>query len=145
MVFKEKTAWIMSVALILGGLFYWRVVVTGSAGIEAVMPPLLPVVVIYVFILVLIAIFGHAIAALMNPAAANTPADEREKAITARGGAAAQVVLGVGILLSLGMYLLSYDGHALFHWVFGSLMLSQLTEYVTQIFLFRKSMFGASA
>lgn len=40
-------------------------------------------------------------------------------------------------MLSLGLYLLSYDGDLLFYCVFASLMISQLVEYGVQIFLYR--------
>jgi len=37
MAFREKTAWIMSLALLLGGVFYFGVVVTGSQALGASM------------------------------------------------------------------------------------------------------------
>ncbi len=145
MVFREKTAWIMSLALILAGAFYWRVIIAGSAEIGGTMPPLIPIMVIYVVIVIAVAIIGHIIAAVGNPKEAGTPSDEREFKIVAHSRAISQTVFGVAILGSLGLYLFSYDGHALFHCVFASLMLSQLVEYIMQIILFRKSVAGATA
>lgn len=137
MAFREKTAWIMSIALLLGGLFYWHVVDAGSQALGAAMPPLIPVVAIYVGILVVIAVVGHVVAALTSLKTANDPMDERERAITARATSLADSVMGIGILISLGVYLLSYDGNQLFHLVFGTLMVSQFLHYAAQIVLFR--------
>ncbi len=138
MTFREKTAWIMVAALLLGGLFYWRVVMAGSRELGAVMPPLIPIIIIYTVILIGIAIFGHIGAALASVKTANEPQDEREVHIKARAGIFSGYVLGLGVLISLGFYLLSYDGNALFHLVFGSLMVAQFSEYAAQIILFRK-------
>ncbi|WP_026941643.1 hypothetical protein [Hellea balneolensis] len=137
MAFREKTAWIMSVALLLGGVFYFGVVISGSQELGASMPPLIPVVAVYGGILAIIAIIGHVAAALTSLKTANDPMDERERAITARARSLADSVMGIGILISCGLYLLSYDGNQLFHLVFGTLMVSQFLHYAAQIVLFR--------
>lgn len=137
MAFKEKTAWIMSLALFLGGVFYWSVVAAGSQELGAAMPPLIPVVAVYVGILVIIAIIGHVAAALTSLKTANDPINERERAITARATSLADSVMGIGILISLGIYLISYDDNQLFHLVFGTLMVSQFLHYAAQTVLFR--------
>ena len=137
MAFQEKTAWIMSIALLLGGVFYGAIVVSGSQALGAAMPPLIPIVAIYVGMLVVIAIVGHVIAALTSLKTANDPMDERERTITARATSFADSVMGIGVLLSLGLYLLNYDGNQLFHLVFGTLMVSQFLQYAVQIILFR--------
>ena len=138
MAFREKSAWIMFIALLLGGLFYWGVVITGSQELGASMPPIIPVIAIYVFILVSISIFGHIAAALTSPQSANEPADEREAYIMARSTTLSDHVMGLGILISLGIYMLSYDGNQLFHLIFGTLMTAQLAQYAMQIYLFRR-------
>ena len=138
MAFREKTAWIMSIALLLGGVFYWGVVIAGSQELGTSMPPLIPIIAIYVFILVGISIFGHVGAALASPKSANEPMDEREANIMARSTTLSDYIMGLGILASLGIYLLSYDGNQLFHLVFGTLMAAQSAQYAMQIFLFRR-------
>ena len=138
MAFREKTAWIMSIALLLGGLFYWGAVLAGSQELGASMPPLIPIIVIYVGILVLIAIIGHIGAALTSLDTANAPMDEREAQIVARATSLSDYIMGVGILISLGLYLLNYDGNQLFHLVIGTLMLAQFAQYAVQIMLFRR-------
>jgi len=138
MAFREKTAWIMSIALLLGGLFYWSVVIAGTQQLGASMPPFIPIIVIYVGILVVISIIGHMGAAIASPKTANAPMDEREAQIVARSTNLSDYIMGAGIIVSLGVYLLSYDGNQLFHLVFGTLMTAQFAQYAMQIILFRR-------
>ena len=138
MAFREMTAWIMSMALLLGGLFYFGVVITGSQGLGASMPPLIPIIAIYIGILVIIAIIGHIGAALTSLDSANAPMDERELDIERRASTLSDGIMGIGVLLSLGTYLLRYDGNQLFHLVFAALMVSQFVQYAAQIFLYRR-------
>lgn len=138
MAFREKTAWIMSIALLLGGVFYWGVVIAGTQELGASMPPLIPIIAVYVGILVVISIIGHIGAALTSLKTANDPADEREAQIAARSTILSDYIMGLGTLISLGLYLIRYDGNQLFHLVFGTLMVAQFAQYATQIILFRK-------
>jgi len=138
MAFREKTAWIMFMALLLGGAFYWGVVITGTQALGASMPPLIPVIAVYVGILVGISIIGHIGAALTSLKTANDPMDEREAQILARSTTSSDYIMGIGVLVSLGFYLLSFDGNKLFHLVFGTLMAAQCVQYAVQIILFRR-------
>ena len=137
MAFQEKSAWVMSVSLLLGGVFYFGVVKTMTAEIGQLAPPILPAVVLYTFILIVVAIIGHIAVAVLTPKEANAPLDEREKAIFHRASHVSGYLLGAGVLLSLGVYLYSYSGDALFYGVFASLMISQLAEYVMRILFYR--------
>jgi hypothetical protein len=137
MAFQEKSAWVMVVALLLGGVFYFGVVASMSAGIGELAPPILPLVAVYTAILVAIAIAGHIVAAISAPREANGPLDERDRAITVRAGQRAGVVFGLGVISSLGLYLVTGDGRLLFYSVFASLMLGQLAEYVLQLVHYR--------
>jgi uncharacterized membrane protein (DUF485 family) len=137
MPFQEKSAWIMSVALLVGAIFYFVVVAAMSSAIGELAPPILPTVAVYTAILVVIAIVGHIVVAALAPRDASAPLDERERVIVARASHRSGYVLGAGVILSLGLYLFSYSGDLLFYGVFASLMLSQLVEYGMQIFLYR--------
>jgi len=137
MPFHEKSAWIMSVVLLLGGVFYGVVVTSLSAELGRLAPPNLPTVVVYTVILTVLAVVGHIVAAITAPKEASAPLDERERRITDRAGHLSSYFLGAGVLLALTVYLFSYDGNVLFYGVFASLMLSQLAEYVLQIFFYR--------
>lgn len=137
MAFQEKSAWIMSVALMLGGMFYFGVVNTMTAEMGQLAPPILPSVVLYTIILCVVAITGHIAIAVLAPRDANAPLDEREKTIFARAGHFSSYFLGAGVVLSLGIYLFSRNGDVLFYGVFASLMIAQLAEFVIRIFYYR--------
>ena len=137
MPFQEKSAWIMSVALLASSLFYFGVVMSVSQETGHLAAPVLPVVVIYTAILTLIAILGHIIIAVLTPKDANAAPDERERVINFRASHFSGYVFGVGVIVSLGLYLFIHDGNLLFYSVFGSLIISQLSEYLFQIFLSR--------
>ena len=139
MAFHEKSAWILSLALLLGGIFYFGVVARISAEIGRLVPPLLPLVAVYTAILVAVAIVGHIVIALMAPKEANAPLDERERQLTVRASHHSGLIFGGGVIVSLGLYLFSYNGDLLFYCVFGSLMISHLAEYGLQIVLYRTS------
>ena len=140
MPFHEKSAWIVSAALLLGGAFYFAVVAAMSSASGRLAPPTLPLVAAYTVLLVIAAVAGHIVAALAAPKEANTPLDEREKTITHRAGHLSGYVIGAGVIVSLGLYLFSYDGNLLFYAVFATLMLSQLAEYALQIRLYRSAL-----
>lgn len=137
MAFQEKSAWIMSVALLLSGAFYFRVIESAAADFGQLAPPHLPVVIIGTIILVVVAVLGHIAIAVLTPDDANAPLDERENRIFDRAGHFSSYVSGAGIVLSLGLYLVTRSGDVLFYTVFGSLMLGQLAEYLIRIFLYR--------
>lgn len=137
MSFKEKSAWLMLLALGIATTLYTYSVILISKEIGELVPPIMPSLIAYTVILVIISVVGHIVLALLSPREANSITDEREKIIFARAGSASSFVMGFCIVISLGIYLFTYSGHLLFYTVFGSLILSQLFEYVAQIFYFR--------
>lgn len=137
MSFQEKSAWIMSLALLVGAALYAVAVVTMSTAVGQLVQPTLPAVVLYTALLVVIAITGHIAVAILGPKEANASLDERERRIFDRAGNSSGYIFGVAVILSLGVYLLSYDGDMLFYCIFASLMLGQLSEYVIRILLYR--------
>lgn len=137
MSFREKSAWTMSGALLLSGAFYVWVVLRATIASGEIAPPFVGVIVVAVLLQIVVAIVGHALAAALRPPEAHAPSDERDRAINTRAGHVAGTVLGAGVVLSLGLYLVTEDAHALFHAVLASLLLAQLTEYGLQIRMFR--------
>ena len=140
MPFQEKSAWIMSVALILGGIFYFDAVRTMSAATGQLSPPFLPLVAMYTVILVAVAIVGQIAIAVFSPKDANAPLDERERDIFLRASHYSGYVLATGVVTALGFYLLSYSGDVLFYALFASLMISQLADYGFRILLYRTAL-----
>jgi hypothetical protein len=137
MPFQEKSTWIMSAALLLCGLFYFAQVKSMSSSLGELAPPTIPIVIVYTIILVLVATVGHIVIAIFAPREANAPADERERRVFDRAAHLSGYVFATGVVLSLGLYLISYDGNMLFYGVFGSLMIGQLAEYVFQVYFYR--------
>ena len=139
MAFREISAWIMVLALLLGGAFYARAVAELSAGLGELAPPALPLVVVYTILLVAVAVVGHIAASVVAYRDAGAPADERDRRIATRASHLSSYVLGAGVVTSLGVYLLSPRGDLLFYLVFASLMLSNLAEYALQILFYRRA------
>ncbi|MEM9314886.1 MAG: hypothetical protein AAGA95_09680 [Pseudomonadota bacterium] len=137
MAFREKSAWIMAAALLLGSASYFGVVLTAWSASGGLLPPLIPLIVLYTACLVGIAVAGHIVIALWTPREANMPMDEREKRIFFRAGHHSAHLCALGLLVSLGLYLVFRSGDLLFYTVFASLMLAQLMEYVLQIVFYR--------
>jgi hypothetical protein len=140
MAFQEKSAWIMALALLATGIFYFSVVAAMSSAMGSLAPPNLPVLAFYTVLLTILAIIGHVAIAIFAPKDANAPTDERERRIFDRAAHWSGYTFGAGVILSLGLYLIFHDGNLLFYGVFGSLMLSQLAEYVFQIVLYRSTL-----
>ena len=139
MPFREKSAWIMSFALVLGTFFYFGAVLSIWREIGQIASPAVPLVVIFTVILIAIAIIGHIIIATFAPKDANAPMDEREREIFSRAGNLSSYVLGFGVITSLGHYLLLGSGDLLFYTVFASLIVAQIAEYLLQILIYRTS------
>ena len=129
----------MSFILLFVGLayFYFVAVIGSESGQLA--QPTGGVVVVYTICLVVLAVVGHTAIAIMAPRDANTPLDERERTIFIRAGHYSSYVFATGIVLSLGLYMLSHNGDLLFYTVFASLMIGQIMEYAFQILLYRTS------
>ena len=140
MSFQEKSAYVMVIALLLGGGLYFYEVLSQSMGLETWVSPVLPGLIQLTFTLVIISIIGHIIIAAMSPKEAEAKLDEREKQIFNRAGSFSGGFLGFVVILSLGCYLISEDGVLLFYTVFAGLIVSQLTEYMTRIFLYRTAL-----
>ncbi len=139
MPFREKSAWIMSFTLLLVGMmyFYGVAVIWSESGQLA--QPMLPMVVVYTICLVALSIVGHAVIAILAPKDASARPDERERQIFSRAGHYSSYVIASGIVVSLGLYLVSHNGDLLFYTVFASFMIGQVMEYAFQILLYRTS------
>lgn len=138
MSFREKSAWVMAALTLLVGLYYLHLVVGASRALGAPAPPV-RIFIIYVVLFVVGSVVAQVVLAMISPREANAPADERERPEIQRAGNWSGIVLGIGAVLSLLHYLHHRDGNLLFHSVLGSLIVSQVAEYVFQIVLLRRS------
>ena len=139
MPFREKSAWIMSVGLLLGGFWYFRTVLSAWSESGQLVPPDMPSIVAFTGCLVALAVVGHIVIAALAPSDANAPVDEREQQIFIRAGHYSSYVFGFGVVTSLGAYVFIGSGDLLFYTVFASLLLGQVLEYLFQIFFYRTS------
>ena len=139
MPFREKSAWIMSAALIVGGIVYFRAILSVWSESGQLLSPGFPLILTYTGFLVVIAVVGHVVAVAFAPNDADAPIDERERQIFIRAGHYSSYVFAAGTVTSLGLYIFSNSGDLLFYTVFASLLVSQIVEYVFQILYFRTS------
>lgn len=137
MSFREKSAWIMLTALLSGCLLYFTQIKSMSYSLGELAQPTIPIVIFFTVSLLLVAVVGHIIIAILSPKEANASSDERERKIFDRAAHLSSHVFTTGVVLSLTLYLISYDGNMLFYGAFGSLILGQLAEYVFQIYFYR--------
>lgn len=138
MPFREKSAWVMVVCLGLVSIAYAALVTVMSTAIGQLVPPLIPLLVVFTIALAALAVGSHIVVALFAPKDAAARADERDRAIGARAGAWSGYVFATGIALALGQYLIGRNGDLLFYCVFGSWVLAQLSEYAFEIALYRR-------
>ncbi len=138
MTFKEKSAWVMSLALLVSGAFYMLSVISRIENTFIVPPPNGIGIWVGTIIIVAIAIFGHAVAALGNPANADEPEDERDRVIAQRTGAQSGFILGALSMINLAIYAVLQYGHVFFHGQVMALVISQFTQYMLIIFSYRR-------
>lgn len=136
--FREKSAWAMAIILTAAGLFYFDKVVRISIGMGETAPPMIGLVIAYVVLIVIASIIVMSVLAATSGKEADTPADEREKMIAHKAGNWSGYVLAVPAFSALLNYAVTRDGNLLFHIVFLSFMLSQISEYIFQIILYRR-------
>ena len=137
MPFHEKSAWVMVLGLLVTSFLYFSKVISMSYG-GSIVPPNLPALLVYTVILVVIAVVGHILIASFSTKEANARLDERERQIFTKAGYFSGNVFGFGVVFSLAVYLFSHSGHLLFYMAFASLVLSQVLEYVLQIYFYRR-------
>lgn len=138
MPFKEQTAWVMTVLLGLVGAHYARSVIGASLEAGATAPPDIGLIASLTIILVAGSVVAHILMAIVSPNDANAPEDERDKLVLWRAGNIAGYVLGFGAFAGLWHFYWLQDGNLLFHIIAGSLVLSQMAEYILSILFYRR-------
>ena len=135
MSFQVKSAWVMALLLTGAGAVYFAAVRDASRALGTTAPAV--VVVGFVLLVVVGSLVTHLLLALAFPRQASAPTDERDRQLLHRAGHASSYVLAVGVMLSLGHYLVRGDGNMLFHLTVASLIAAQIVEYGLQIVLDR--------
>ena len=138
MTFQEKSAWVMIVALMLAGISYVFAFAGAWQALGHAPPPNIGFAIILTIPLVAIAIFGHAVAALGNPAEANAPEDERDRQIVWRAGNLSGALLGAISVAIICIFAVWNDGNLIFHALVLGLVISQVAEYALTIWFYRR-------
>ena len=113
MSFRERSAWVMMLALLVAGVSYFRIVGSTSLALGHISPPSSGLVMAYIISLTLIAIFGQVVIAALSPREAEAGADERDRLIAARAGSVFGHVLAIGLIGVLACYVLGPHGGTL--------------------------------
>ena len=137
MSFHEKSAWLMSIVLTVCGLSYFQKVYSFSLAAGELIGPSLPLLSRFTIGIVAAAIIGHIIIAVTSPKEAEQEPDEREKSIFDKAGNLSGYVLGFGAITGVLHFAMQGNGNVLFYIVFGSLLASQICEYILQIMYYR--------
>ena len=139
MSFREKSAWISFVCLLIfGGLYAWHSFQGEFFRTRGVGP------MVFVFgtmaALVALEIALHVAIAIQSPKEARTPKDERERLIDLRASRVAFYALFVGTLLSIaiGMHLPGANRFLMANCMMGSILAALMVRFGTQIVLSRR-------
>ena len=138
MSFHEKSFWIMGLLLTIIGGWYLKSVWEISQELGETAPPILWLAIVAVIFLVVGAIVGHILAAVISPNDADDTEDERDKQILRQSGNLSGYVLGIGCFAGLWHFFITSDGNLLFHIIVGSLIASQIAEYILTIVFYRR-------
>lgn len=136
MSFKERSAWIMVVALLISGIFYFQNVYEAIIATEIV-EIRFSVLIVFTIILISAAIVGHTLIAVLNPEETDEASDERDKRVIEKAGHISGMVFGFLSITSLLGYVIFQVGSLLFYGVLGSLIIAQTLEYSLQIYFYR--------
>lgn len=143
MSFREKSLWVMVAALTLAAFFYGHAVAYVSHDqfetvpwqAMRVLPPVVFLFHIAVAVLVLFAIIGHIVIALLDR---RTAEDERDRQIALKGAHVGGIVLAVGVFFALWLAVVSTGNFWFTQILLGFWVLAQLTDYTVQLKLHRQ-------
>ena len=138
MSFREKSAWISFICiLIFGGLYGWHAI-----RVEFFHAHDSPVKYVFTAIAAVVAleIALHVAIALQSPREARTPKDEREQLIDLRASRVAFYALFIGAMaaLGLGMHLPGSNRYLLSELLMSAIIATLLIRFGTQIVLYRR-------
>lgn len=130
MSFRERSAWMMALILLVTGGFYVKLVV-----LDGVPPPAAAIP--FVLFVVVLSVTAQVVLAIASPREAAGASDERERRATDKAAHFSSYVLATGMVVGLGGFLVSPTGMQLFHIVLMTLILGQIADYAAQIVLLR--------
>jgi hypothetical protein len=138
MSFREKSAWITFILLLVVFGFYFASVADQLIRPVHPHPNFFVLFVVLLVAIVLMETVLHIIAAIRSPAEANAPQDERERLIALRAKRPAFFVLMAGVFLSMAVVHLPVGRFTIVHAMLFVLWLGELTNYGAQIYFYRR-------
>jgi hypothetical protein len=137
MSFREKSAWISFLCLlVVGGFWFADLIRVKFYGVRHGNP------LVYFLGLVTALVVGeivlHLAIAVRSPHEARTPKDERERLIDLKATRIAFYVMIAGAWLSIATIHLRFSGFNVSQCVLGSIIIAELTKFGAQIALFRR-------
>jgi hypothetical protein len=130
MAFRERSAWVMACMYIVLGGFYLKLIIHDDVTPSSA-------AVTFVLLTVVLSITAQIVLAITLPREASRRANEQELLIIEKAAHFSSYVLSSGVIVGLGLFMVSQNGMKLFHIVFTSLILGQLAKYAAQLFLLR--------
>jgi hypothetical protein len=142
MSFREKSAWVTFVLLLVTFVIYFGsafTVLHGRGHIDnQPSPNLFHLFFQLVFWFVVLEIVMHILIAARTPKDANAPLDEREKLIALKSMQPAFYVLLVGAFLAIGTLHLGTTTYHMAHSVLFVVWIAELVRYGMQLYYFRR-------
>jgi hypothetical protein len=137
MSFREKSAWISFVCILIFASFWLghvlRIEFFPGRGVNQM---------VFVFgtmaALIALEVGLHVAIALQSPRDARTPKDEREKLIALKSSGVAFYVLLIGAFASIGTLHLNFNRYDMAACLMGTILLTLLARFATQIALYRR-------
>ena len=143
MSFREKSLWVMLLAMALAAFFYGHAVAyvsheqfeTVAWRAMTVNSPMLVMFHIGVAVLVAFAIFGHLVIALFDQ---RTEEDERDRLIALKGAHVGGIVLAVGVFFALWLAVASTGNFWFTQLLLAFWVLAQMSDYAVQLWQHRQ-------
>jgi len=137
MSFREKSAWIALIAygIVFGGYFVLLAQAWDARYGQGLSIGLMVGATVMLIIIAATLTIG---AALMNPKAANAPADEREQLIDLKAERIASYTLSTGVVLLIGALLMGWNGYLVANLLLAAMVVSELVKAIAQIIAHRR-------
>ncbi len=138
MSFRNKSALVTIVALLVASIVYVVSLLTAAAGAPIVDVTYQPYLIGFVIVLVIVSVVGQIAVAVRSPKEATAPRDERERLITWRAGSVSAYVLEVGAFLAIALAMAQVDWFWIANTVLALWVLAEIVDGAVQLTLSRR-------
>jgi uncharacterized membrane protein YfcA len=138
MSFREKSAWISFVSiLLLFGIYFTAVGMAIAGRLDPSRTFSLFIQLVIAFVILEVAL--HILVAMRSPGDAKTPKDERERLISLKAERVASYTLSIGVFVGIYTLHLGAGARDVGHAVLLAFAIAQLAKYGTEIALHRRA------